>query len=75
MGYDSVWQWRFEQYSDDDLRQWIRRVTPGEETEIDLMAIEELAGRVVANDAAGRIEPAVVPGMPRVAPVAPSEPS
>lgn len=49
MGYDSVWQWRFEQYSDEDLRQWIRRVTPGDESEIDLMAIEELAGRVVAK--------------------------
>lgn len=51
MRYPTIWHWRFEQYSDDQLREWIRRVEPGHEGEADLVAIEVLAGRVVAKKA------------------------
>lgn len=44
----TIWHWRFEQYSDDQLRELIRRVEPGQEGEVDLVAIEVLAGRVAA---------------------------
>ncbi len=46
MGYDTIWHWRFAQYDDDALRAWIRRVPPGDESAVDLIAIEELAKRV-----------------------------
>ncbi len=52
MRYPTIWHWRFEIYSDDQLREWIRRVEPGQEGEADLAAIDVLAGRVVAKDAA-----------------------
>lgn len=51
---DAIWAMRFEKYSDDQLREWIRRVEPGQEGEVDLVAIEVLAARVVAKDAGRR---------------------
>ena len=61
MRYPTIWHWRFESYSDDQLREWIRRVEPGQEGEADLAAIDVLAGRVVAK--AG-LSPAAGPNQP-----------
>jgi hypothetical protein len=58
MHYPTIWHWRFAQYSDEDLRAWIRRSVPGDESEIDLIAIKVLAGRVVANSKGIGFKPA-----------------
>ncbi len=51
---DLLWAMRYASYGDDELKEVIRGSVPGEESPAVLAAIEELAKRVVAKDAAGR---------------------
>ncbi len=50
---DAIWAMRFEQYSTEALREWVRKSRPGSESPADLAAIEELAKRVVAKRCGG----------------------
>ncbi len=51
MSDKQLWAWRFQQYSRERLSEIVRASKPGEESDHDLAAIEELARRAVEREA------------------------